>query len=179
MRYLWYYQLEARDLIISFKNLPSRVLCEFAGKTLADHLELLFLDLDWELIVPVPPAQRAVQKRGFVPTDLLAHAVNKKLKQSGHASRLSFCLKHHGYRLGPQAGLTPERRARNVKDTFSSKKLYSESVLLIDDVLTTGATTLHATLALLEAGASRVDILLLARAPRWHPQSISDILSSP
>lgn len=177
MRYLWQYQLLARDLIISCKNLPSRALCEFAAQTLAASIPNLFNDTDWDLIVPIPPTPKALHKRGFVITDILAQAICSKIKTNNKSVALSFCLTHQGNKLGPQSTLKTEQRVRNVQNSFLSKPLNGDSVLLVDDVLTTGATTLHAVLALLKAGASRVDVVVLARAARWHPQAISGILS--
>lgn len=176
MRYLWHYEHLARDFIISMKNSPSRVLCKLAATSLVKHLDHLFIDQAWDIVVPIPPAKQSITRRGFVPTDLLAHSIVKKLSLSSQRCKLSFCLSHRGYNIAPQASLKTSQRVRNVRDTFICTKLNGENVLLVDDVLTTGATTIFACLELLEAGATRVDIVLLARAARWHPQSISGIL---
>jgi ComF family protein len=64
-----------------------------------------------------------------------------------------------------QQGLTGEQRRRNLKGAFALHgKLDGERVLLVDDVLTTGATARECSTALLAGGASRVAVAVLARA---------------
>ena len=62
-------------------------------------------------------------------------------------------------------GLSEADRADNVEGAFEAAgRLQGEAVLLVDDVLTTGATARAATAALRSAGAGRVEVLTLARA---------------
>ena len=64
-----------------------------------------------------------------------------------------------------QVGLSDEARVRNVEGAFDAQ-LCPREVLLIDDVLTTGATADAAARALERTGAKRVEVLTLARARR-------------
>ncbi len=67
----------------------------------------------------------------------------------------------------PQVGLTAGRRFRNVRGAFRATVGYdlgAARVLLVDDVLTTGATCSEAAKVLLAAGASSVDVVVAARA---------------
>jgi ComF family protein len=64
-----------------------------------------------------------------------------------------------------QVGLSDEQRVRNVEGAFEARQSPAE-VLLVDDVLTTGATADAAALALKRAGAKRIEVLTLARARR-------------
>jgi len=69
----------------------------------------------------------------------------------------------------PQAGLTSAQRRKNVQGAFDLKRgprLDGLSILLIDDVLTTGATASACARALKRAGAARVSLLTLARRDR-------------
>jgi ComF family protein len=71
-----------------------------------------------------------------------------------------------------QAGLTPHQRRRNVRGAFKvadPSAVAKKHVLLIDDILTTGATARAAAQALLAAGAASVWVATLARAHRLHP----------
>jgi predicted amidophosphoribosyltransferase len=68
-----------------------------------------------------------------------------------------------------QAGLTSAKRRENVSGAFQGKKrkgLEGLSVLLVDDVMTTGATAASCARALKRAGARQVTLLTLARADR-------------
>jgi predicted amidophosphoribosyltransferase len=72
---------------------------------------------------------------------------------------------------GSQAGLKAKERRRNVRQAFDvsprwQAKLAGKSVLLVDDVLTTGATVEACVRALQKAGAAHVDVLTLARVVR-------------
>jgi ComF family protein len=100
-------------------------------------------------------------ERGFDHTWLLANAlahqalpqtpVRALLRQQQHRKRQ--------HRLGATA------RRRNVKDLFSaSENVKDARLLLVDDVMTTGATLSEASQCLLGAGAQRVDVWVLARA---------------
>jgi len=68
-----------------------------------------------------------------------------------------------------QAGLTPARRRDNVRGAFTvptPKRIRGLSLLLVDDVLTTGSTVNACARALRAAGAARVSVLTLSRAGR-------------
>ena len=68
----------------------------------------------------------------------------------------------------PQGHLKPSERAKNVRKAFALSPAYAEriqgaTVVLVDDVYTTGATVRECSKVLLKAGAKRVDVLTLAR----------------
>jgi phosphoribosylpyrophosphate synthetase len=74
-----------------------------------------------------------------------------------------------------QAGLTPRQRRLNVRGAFgisNSAAVAGKHVLLVDDILTTGATARAAARALLEAGAESVWVATVARARLTSPTSV-------
>ena len=77
----------------------------------------------------------------------------------------------------PQARLPASRRADNVRGAFAAKRtatLEGANVLLIDDVLTTGATANEASRTLLSAGANSITVAVIAKAD--PPPAYSDKL---
>lgn len=125
-----------------------------------------------DLIVPVPLHYRRLASRGYNQAGWLASAVSR---QSGLPMRPAILKR---VRSTPtQGGLNPRARRRNVAGAFSvsparAGHVAGNRVLLIDDVLTTGATVNGCTRALLKAGAASVDVLVLARVVRERDVTI-------
>jgi predicted amidophosphoribosyltransferase len=74
----------------------------------------------------------------------------------------------------PQVGLSPSARRENVRGVFSvaqPERVRNRTVLLVDDVMTTGATLSACAAALKRAGAARVLALSLARATPQFPDT--------
>lgn len=106
-------------------------------------------------VVPVPAAPSRLRSRGFDPAGELAVALAATLE-----ARLSPCLARRG--RGHQVG---RRRADRIRHppTIEAVAAAPRSVLLVDDVLTTGATLTSSAMALRGAGAERVVALTFTR----------------
>jgi predicted amidophosphoribosyltransferase len=106
-------------------------------------------------VVPVPPAPARLRGRGFDPADELAAALAERLE-----APLERCLHRRG--SGRQVG---RRRAARIGHPPRIHALgrAPRSVLLVDDVLTTGATLTVCARALRAAGAARVVAITFAR----------------
>ncbi len=118
---------------------------------------------DADLIIPVPLSQRRLWARRFNQSALLANAIGKNTKIQ--VDYLSLKRKKH---TTTQVGLTRKQRAKNVSGAFSIPakalpQIAGKNIVLVDDVLTTGATIHACTKTLLKAKAARIDILTLAR----------------
>ena len=119
-----------------------------------------------DLVVPVPLHWRRLFTRRYNQAALLAGMV---AQQSGRRA-VPDLLRRHRW-TGSQAGLRGKERRRNVRLAFDvhprwTGEVRNRSVLLVDDVLTTGATIDACTRALQRAGARHVDVLTLARVVR-------------
>ncbi len=120
---------------------------------------------DWEyppdLIMPVPLHSRRLKQRGFNQSALLAAYLGESLGIEVNSKDL-VRVKN----TKPQVGLNPEQRQENVRNAFQAQDeiVKNKHVLLIDDVLTTGATMLAANISLQIAGAKTVSAYCLARA---------------
>ncbi|HKP88045.1 MAG TPA: ComF family protein [Blastocatellia bacterium] len=122
-------------------------------------------DLPADVVIPVPLHRSRERERGFNQARLIAHAV---------ARANGLRLDHRSLvRVKPterhRAGLDAADRARSVERAFKVVRpevVKNASVLLVDDVFTTGSTISAAARILLDAGAARVSVLTVARVVR-------------
>lgn len=112
-------------------------------------------------IVPVPMHKHSMIKRGFNHASCLSQGLSALLGLPCHEDYLLKIKK-----TAQQANLNRQQRLKNIKDAFFAKKgigLTGKSLLLVDDVFTTGATANECSRALCSAGAKGVYVLSLAR----------------
>lgn len=154
------YQGALRELIHLLKYGRIRTLSRPLGRLLAAAFPL---DQRFDAIVPVPLHWRRRWRRGFNQSALLAEELSR---------RFGLPVIKALRRARPtasQAGLTSARRRANVAGAFApSRRARVEGLrlLLVDDVMTTGATASACSRVLKSAGASYVAFLALARADR-------------
>jgi len=155
------YEGAIRDLIHEFKyngkeylGRPlSRLMIEFAKEY---NLPVQMLDY----IIPVPLHNSRLREREFNQAEILCGFIAEEFKKE---LRSDLLLRHR--RTKTQADLEMRERLLNVKESFSVHKgesLKGKNLLLVDDVLTTGATSSEAARALKNAGADIVFVLTLA-----------------
>jgi ComF family protein len=114
-------------------------------------------------IVPVPLHQERERQRGFNQATLIAQAIAPSLGLMIDETSLIRVTASHKYR----AGLDAKGRLDTVVDAFAvrfPRLIAGESILLVDDVFTTGATASTCASALLSAGATRVQVFTIARS---------------
>ncbi|MBI5137816.1 MAG: ComF family protein [Nitrospirae bacterium] len=118
-----------------------------------------FLGVD--LVAPVPLHPRRLRERGFNQAGRLARAVAARLG----VAVADDLLARHGAATS-QVGLSRARRLENVRGVFRvprPQRVAGRTVLLVDDVMTTGATAHACAAALVRAGARRVVVWAVAR----------------
>lgn len=128
-------------------------------------------ELAWEqptLIVPVPLHPWRLLKRRYNQSALLAGELAARL----HCRLVTNGLKRIKLAT-PQARMGRAARLGNLRGAFVAAPAVvgGQAILLVDDVITTGATAMAAAVALKGAGAARVAVAALARTPRVHQQS--------
>ena len=147
-----------RDLVHGFKYADRHDARALFGRWLAEAGRELQPGID--VIVPVPMSRLRLFLRRFNQAAVLAGELSR---HTGLAMQPQLLVRAHSAR---QVGLTREQRRRNVAGTFQVPPrrladVHGRSVLLVDDVITTGATVNACARALKRAGARRVDVLAL------------------
>jgi competence protein ComFC len=115
-----------------------------------------------DMIVPVPLSMNRLKKRGFNQAAVIAEGVARQL-----GIPLSGILERKRD-TRPQFSLSEGERFGNVKDAFfieETKDLEGKTLLVVDDILTTGATVDECSRLLKRNGAEKVTVLTLARTP--------------
>jgi len=142
-----------------FKYGPDVTLAPTLGDFLADNGPVMDA---YALLVPVPLHPSRLRWRGFNQALLLA----RPLARRGRVRLAPFALARTRP-TAPQVGLNDKERQENIAGAFTVRDpvlVRGRSILLIDDVYTTGATVNECARVLRGAGARRVDVLVLARA---------------
>ncbi len=114
-----------------------------------------------DLIIPVPLSYPRLLKRRYNQAAVLARELSK-LTNIKNNNLVLKKIKH----TKPQSSLSEKARLKNLKNAFivsSPDKIKAKRILLIDDVMTTGATLSECAKVLLKAGAKSVDTLTVAR----------------
>lgn len=157
---LGYYDGVLRDAILKMKNIAGESLAYALGRMWAEHHRSRFEAIKAQFVIPIPLHWTRRWVRGYNQSETLALAVAEELGLPCCPSWL------RRVRNTPhQTALDGPRRVANMKDAFRcsrSAKVQGARILLIDDVLTTGATLSQAAKVLGKAGASVVVAAVLA-----------------
>ncbi|GAB6058775.1 hypothetical protein JCM31598_18920 [Desulfonatronum parangueonense] len=134
------------------------------GRLLQDLLRLSLQNgaaTSHDLIIPIPLHPRKLRTRGFNQSLELARGISH-----GGFGSLSVTALSRIRNTPAQHTLPRAQRMQNLKGAFQADKaaVHGRTILLVDDILTTGATAHAAARTLLRAEAASVDLLVLARA---------------
>jgi ComF family protein len=167
-RYAYVLEPPASDLAHALKYEGWPELADAMGRAMA-RLDLPKGAPRRTFVVPVPTTAKRRRSRGYNQAELLARQVAARRGWS-----LLLALARVG-EAGSQTSLSPTERRENVRGAFApagdgSRKLAGAHVVLVDDVLTTGATASEAAETLAEMGADGVTLVAFARALPTGPR---------
>ena len=137
------------------------------GDVLALQMVDFVTSLRWQLdiVVPAPLGRKRLKERGYNQVGLVARPLAYELGLEYAPKALSKVRETRS-----QVGLTISQRRENVSKAYQADLLMvrRKSILLMDDVATTGFTIAACTEALLSAGADEIYVLTIARALSQH-----------
>lgn len=149
-----------RNLIRTWKYKGAEELSVKCARYLEECLDFLPIEKPF-IVIPIPLARLRERERGFNQATVLAESV------SGHLSLPIILALKRVRETAPQSKLSPDKRLDNVKDCFKfvdSYEIKDKNCLIIDDIITTGATMDAAAKELKRAGALNVWGLALVRS---------------
>lgn len=122
-----------------------------------------------DAVLPMPVTPERLAERGHNPALLLARRLSRQFAPGKLHTDLLLRTRH----TPPQRTLPRSQRLKNVRGAFQvdplqARQLTGRQVALVDDVMTTGASVREAAAAILAAGATRVEVLVLARTGLPH-----------
>ena len=137
------------------------------GESFAAEMAKFFRTLQWsvDIFIPVPLGKKRLKERGYNQVALVARPLAYEIGVEYSARALWKARETRS-----QVGLSVSKRRENVHNAYQAdpKVVKHKSVVLMDDVATTGSTILSCTDALLSAGAKDVYAITIARALSHH-----------
>ncbi len=161
-RALGSYEGPLQEAIHRWKYKGKANLTPFFAEWMAEGLKRYWAPNSFDLLIPVPLHPQRLRERGFNQSLLL-------VKELSHRSGIPYrkTLLQKIKPTLPQVALSGPEREKGIRGAFQvieREELKGKSVLLVDDVYTTGATVNECSKTLLREGAQRVDVLTLGHA---------------
>lgn len=158
---LWYYEGEVRKSLLRYKFHNRRSHASGYGRLLAMKL-MREERLDFDVLTWVPISQKRLRERGFDQVELLAQKVGEEL--STEPIRTLEKIQHNKQQSTVVGQAQRKANVLGVYKTVEPQRIVGKRVLLLDDILTTGATASECAKVLLTAGAKEVQIAVVATA---------------
>ena len=159
--YFGFYKDLLKEIIVSYKFDKKFHLCSVLGELLIKAYKRGFSDFIPDVIVPVPVFKNSLKSKGFNHALEISKPLSKYLNR-----KIDFNALLKIKPTKPQVGLDQKERWKNLKGAFwaDPDRVKGQSVLLIDDVFTTGATSFMCSAELKRAGAKTINVLVVARS---------------
>lgn len=168
------YEGSLRSILAAYKEHGRTALADPLGEALATAVRAALGPHSGEgavLLVWVPSGRKATRRRGHDALRGLADVASRRLRDEGLAVLGANALRHRG-RVADQAKLTAAERTANLEGALEVPPHVDVSgrrILLVDDVITTGASLSEAARALRAAGADVLGAAAIAATPRRRP----------
>jgi ComF family protein len=155
------YAKPLEQIVIQFKFRGITRISEMLARLIADRFGHLIEARDADWLVPIPLHSNRETHRGYNQAEVLAGELSKCLGIGVDASKLERVKKRR-----PQARLSQAERLRNIRDVFSLRDNFGDNLrlILVDDVVTSGATVKEAARVISRNGAEVVGVISIAHA---------------
>ncbi|MBR2743764.1 MAG: ComF family protein [Clostridia bacterium] len=163
--WIFEYKDEIRDRVIEYKFQDQSYLYRFFVEIIKNDEVVTQYINKFDFIVPVPLHKKRLRKRGYNQTALIAKAIGKSNINVEFCDKLLIKNKY----TEPQSLLDKEQREKNVIETFivnnklDTKRFAGKSILIFDDVYTTGSTANECARVLKQTGCSNIGVLTIAK----------------
>jgi ComF family protein len=165
---VWYYKDNVRQSLLRYKFYGHRSYARAYGRLLAMKLHSLDMT-DFDILTYIPVSKKRLRKRGFDQVQLLAQYTASEL---GVCSQPALEKIRHNK---PQSRIQGEAHRRaNVLGAYrviDPTQVQGKRILLLDDIVTTGATASECARVLLTAGAKEIQFAVLATAAHQNKTS--------
>lgn len=160
---LWAYNSTVKSSLSNFKYKGRRESAEYYAYKLCEHFYSIIQKLNISIIIPVPIHPERLKGRGYNQAELIARILGKEL---GLPVFTDYLIRSKN--TVAQKNLDPVSRRKNLKEAFrinknsEAYKLHLKSILLLDDIYTTGSTADACAGVLKESGVGNVYVLCVA-----------------
>lgn len=157
------YQGPLRELMLKLKVNHGAHLGGGLGNLLFYRNQQILENLAPNMVIPIPLHWTSRLHRSHNPASIIAEALSRRLQAKYYGNILA-----KRKRTPTQTSLSLSGRRKNLRDAFKIRKrkqVDGQTILLVDDVMTTGSTANAATRVLLDAGAKEIYVAVIARAP--------------
>ena len=169
------YEDMIQDMVFKLKYAKQSYMGAGLGELMFWHLEQNTNILEeTDIIAPVPIHKKRLKMRGFNQAELLSNKI-AQMAEIRHAKDLLLRIKH----TRPLSNFSPAGRVNTLKNALVVNKKYdikNASVLLIDDIFTTGATMNSCAKILLGAGATTINTATLTVVPKKKEANSVNVL---
>lgn len=154
---LYKYNECTKGAVGNIKRRRSTTICKKVGNLIADEAQKL---MPVDMVTYVPMTRQDKAERGFNQCEIMAKVISKRLNLKFQKNVLKKIRQ-----TKPQKDLKSAERTKNLKGAFKvCKNVEGKRILLVDDVVTTGATLKETAKMLYKAGAKSVTAITFAKA---------------
>lgn len=158
------YNDSLKHLLLQFKYFQKTYLRHYFTELMMNFIRAYQIDIEqFDYAVPIPLSSTRLRERGYNQAEMLAQNVAQRFDLRVISDNL-IKTRH----TLQQAQIKEKERWTNIRRAFTIKhpqEIRGKNILIVDDLLTTGATASEAALALKQAQAKRVGVLTLAITP--------------